>query len=88
MLDNPLGQPLLLVLDPELHIPYISLPNRHHLFAAHAHTNAACSAAKKDNMGGWDWKHSLFFIQSTTKYKTKQTQKIKAKSGCLVLHLA
>jgi len=43
---------------------------------------------KKDNMGGWDWKHSLFFIQSTTKYKTKQTQKIKAKSGCLVLHLA
>jgi len=35
-----------LVLDPELHTPYISSPNHHHLFAAHAHTNAACSAAK------------------------------------------
>jgi len=53
VLDNPLGQPLsrsslvfLLVLDPELHTPYISSPNQHHLFAAHAHTNAACSATK------------------------------------------
>ena len=52
MLDNPLGQPLfrsslvfLLVLEPELHTPYISSPN-HHLFAARAYTNAACSAAK------------------------------------------
>ena len=51
--DNPLGQPLsrsslvfLLVLDPELHTPYISSPSHHHLFAAHAHTNVACSAAK------------------------------------------
>ena len=49
--DSPLVQPLsrsslvfLLVLDPQLHTPYISSPN-HHLFAAHAHTNAACSAA-------------------------------------------
>ena len=33
------------VLVLELHTPYISSPN-HHLFAAHAHTNAACSAAK------------------------------------------
>ena len=37
---------LLLVLDPELHTPYISSPNHHNLFAAHAHTNVACSAAK------------------------------------------
>ena len=51
-LDSPLGQPLsrsslvfLLVLDPQLHTPYISSPNHHHLFAAHAHTNAACFAA-------------------------------------------
>ena len=51
MLDSPLVQPLsrsslgfLLVLDPQLHTPYISSPN-HHLFAALAHTNAACSAA-------------------------------------------
>ena len=50
-LDSPLGQPLsrsslvfLLALDPPLHTPCISSPN-HHLFAAHAHTNAACSAA-------------------------------------------
>ena len=51
---NPLGQPIssrsslvfLLVLDPELHTPCISSPNHHHLFAADAHTNAACSAAK------------------------------------------
>jgi len=35
---------VLLVLDPQLHIPYTSSPN-HHIFAAHAHTNAACSAA-------------------------------------------
>jgi len=35
-----------LVLDPELHTPYISSPNHHHLFAAHAHTNVAGSAAK------------------------------------------
>ena len=49
--DSPLWQPLsrsslgfLLVLDPLLHTPCISLPN-HHLFAAHVHTNAACSAA-------------------------------------------
>ena len=35
----------LLALDPQLHTPCISSPNRHHLFAAHAHTNAACFAA-------------------------------------------
>ena len=53
VLDNPLGQPLsrsslvfFLVLAPELHTPYISSPNHHHLFAAHAHTNTAYSAAK------------------------------------------
>ena len=53
VLDNPLGKPLfrsslvfLLVLDPELHTSYISSPSHHHLVAAHAHTNAACSAAK------------------------------------------
>jgi len=53
VLDNPLGQPLSrsslvfpLVLDPQLHNPYFSSPNHHHLFAAHAHTNAACSTAK------------------------------------------
>ena len=34
-----------LVLNPQLHIPCISSPNHHHLFTAHAHTNAACSAA-------------------------------------------
>jgi len=52
VLDSPLVQPLsrsslvfLLVLDPQLHTPYISSPNHHLLFAAHAHTNAACSAA-------------------------------------------
>ena len=51
VLDSPLVQPLsrsslvfLLVLDPQLHTPYISSPN-HHLFVAHAHTNAACSTA-------------------------------------------
>ena len=36
----------LLVVDPELHTPYISSPSHHHLFAARAHTNAACCAAK------------------------------------------
>jgi len=52
MLDSSLIQPLsrsslvfLLVLDPHLHTPYISSPNHHLLFAAHVHTNAACSAA-------------------------------------------
>ena len=52
VLDSPLGQPLsrsslvfLLVLNPQLHTPCISSPNHHHLFTAHAHTNAACSAA-------------------------------------------
>jgi len=34
-----------LVLNPQLHTPCISSPNHHHLFAAHANTNAACSAA-------------------------------------------
>ena len=53
VLDNPLRQPLsrsylvfLLVLDPELLAPYISSASHHNLFAAHAHTNTACSAAK------------------------------------------
>ena len=51
-LDSPLGQPFsrsslvfLLALDPQLHTPCISSPNQHHLFAAHAHTKAACFAA-------------------------------------------
>ena len=51
-LDSPLGQPLsrsslvfLLVLNPQLHTSCISSPNHHHLFAAHAHTNAAYFAA-------------------------------------------
>ena len=35
----------LLVLDPQLHTPYISSPNHNLLFTKHAHTNAACSAA-------------------------------------------
>ena len=50
--DSPLEQPLSrsslvvpLVLNPQLHTPCISSPNHHHLFAAHAHANAACSAA-------------------------------------------
>jgi len=34
----------LLVLDPLLHTPCISSPNHHLIFAAHAHTIAACSA--------------------------------------------
>jgi len=49
VLDSPLVQPLsrsslvfLLVLDLQLHTPYISSPNHHLLFTAHAHTNAAC----------------------------------------------
>ena len=52
VLDSPLGQPLSrsslvfpLVLNPQLHTPCISSPKHHHLFAAHAHTSAACSAA-------------------------------------------
>ena len=52
VLDSPLKQPLSrssvvfsLVLNPQLHTPSISSPNHQHLFAAHAHTNAACSAA-------------------------------------------
>ena len=52
VLDSPLEQPLsrsslvfVLVLNPQLHTPFISSPNHHHLFAAHAHTNAAYSAA-------------------------------------------
>jgi len=51
MLDSPFPQPLsrsslvfLLVLDPLLHTPCISSANHHLPFAAHAHTNAACSA--------------------------------------------
>ena len=51
VLDSPLEQPLSrsslvfpLVLNPQLYTPCISSPN-HHLFAARAHTNAACSAA-------------------------------------------
>ena len=56
MLDSPLEQPLSrsslvfpLVLNPQLNTPCISSPN-HHLFAAHAHTNAACSAAISNAM--------------------------------------
>ena len=52
VLDSPLEQPLSrsslvfpLVLNPQLHTPCISSPNHHHLFAAHAHTDTACSAA-------------------------------------------
>ena len=51
VLDSPFRQPLprsslvfLLVLDALLHAPCISSSSRH-LFAAHAHTIAACSAA-------------------------------------------
>ena len=47
VLDSPLSRSSLvfpLVLNPQLHTPCISSPN-HHLFAAHAHTNAACSTA-------------------------------------------
>ena len=50
--DSPLEQPLSRsslvfpwVLKHQLYSPCISSPNHHHLFAAHAHTNAACSAA-------------------------------------------
>ena len=52
VLDSPFEQPLsrsslvfLLVLNPQLHTPCIFSHNHHHLFAAHAHTNAAYSAA-------------------------------------------
>ena len=52
VLDSPLEQPLSrsslvfpLVLNPKLHTPCITSPSHHHLFAAHAHTNAACSTA-------------------------------------------
>ena len=52
LIDSPLEQPLSrsslvfpLVFNPQLHTPCISSPNHHHLFAAHAHTNAASSAA-------------------------------------------
>ena len=48
VLDSLLEQPFSrssLVLNPQLHTPCISSPNHHHLFAAHAHTNAACPAA-------------------------------------------
>ena len=34
-----------LVLNPQLHTPCISSLNHHHLFTAHAHTNATCSVA-------------------------------------------
>ena len=51
VLDSPLVKPLsrsslvfLLVLDPQLHTPYISSPNRYLLFATHAHTTANCLA--------------------------------------------
>ena len=51
-LDSRLGQPLsrsslvfLLALGPQIHTPCISSPNHRHLFAAHAHTSAACFAA-------------------------------------------
>ena len=52
VLDSPHVQPLfrsslvfLLVLNPQLYTPYISSPNHHLLFTAHAHTSAACFAA-------------------------------------------
>ena len=48
VLSKPLSRSSLvfpLVLNSQLHTPCISSPNHHHLFAAHAHTNAACSAA-------------------------------------------
>jgi len=48
-LDSPLGQPLSRssppAPDPQPHTPRISSPNHHHPLAAHAHTNAARSAA-------------------------------------------
>ena len=57
MLDSPLWQPLsrsslvfLLVLHPLLHTPCISSPSHHHLFAAHAHTNAACFCCNTNAM--------------------------------------
>ena len=52
VLDSPHVQPLsrsslvfLLVLNPQLHSPYISSPSHRHLFATHYRTSAACSAA-------------------------------------------
>ena len=52
VLDSPHVQPLSrsslvfpLVLDPQLHAPYISSPSHRHLFATHDRTSAACSAA-------------------------------------------
>ena len=52
VLGSPLGQPLSRsslvfpsVLNPQLHTPCISSRNHHNLFAARAHSNAACSAA-------------------------------------------
>ena len=52
MPNRPFPQPLsrsslvyLLVWNPILHTPYISSPNHDLLFAAHAHTITACSAA-------------------------------------------
>ena len=53
VLDSPHVQPLSryslvfpLVLNPQLHAPYISSPSHRHLFATHDRTSAACSAAK------------------------------------------
>ena len=52
VLDSPHVQPLsrsslvfLLVLNPQLHTPYISSPSHRHLFATHDRTSAACSDA-------------------------------------------
>ena len=52
VLDSPHVQPLSrsslvfpLVLNPQLHAPYISSPSHRHLFPTHDRTSAACSAA-------------------------------------------
>ena len=52
VLDSPHVQPIsrssfvfLLVLNRQLHTPYISSPSHRHLFATHDRTSAACSAA-------------------------------------------
>ena len=52
VLDSPHVQPIsrsslvfLLVLNHQLHAPYISWPSHRHLFATHDRTSAACSAA-------------------------------------------
>ena len=48
VLDSPYVLPLSrssLVLNPQLHAPYISSPSHRHLFATHDRTSAACSAA-------------------------------------------